>query len=448
MNKEQDLNYTGILKYWLPLASTWIMMAIEGPYLSAIVARMDFPVYNLAAFGVTFAFGLLIEAPVIMLMAAATRLVKDRGSFNKMRNFSFFLSAICTGVMLLSLIPALFDLWSRDLLQLKEEIRQYVWLAVACMLPWPGMIGIRRFYQGVLISQGHTKRLALGTILRLLAMSGAAYIAYEYKLLHGAASATLSLSAGVTCEAIYVTIVSLTAQKQVKQIPGSSLSYSKIAHFYYPLALTTLIGLTVQPLVTFAINRGYQPVESLAVIPVVNGIVFFFRAIPLSFQEVIIALMGEKQQNLRILRLFALYLGLFLTLALAFIALTPLASLWFQHIAGLNPSMAAFAGLPLIICIAIPASSLWLCWQRSMLICIKTTAPVTYASLIELATVIGLLVISIGYGWPMAAVSLAMIALVIGRLAANAYLQMTFDKMKRVKAPQDLIPVREGLSAD
>ena len=54
------------------------MMASEGPFLAAIIARLPDPEFNLGAYGVTFALAILIEAPVIMLMSAATSIVKDR----------------------------------------------------------------------------------------------------------------------------------------------------------------------------------------------------------------------------------------------------------------------------------------------------------------------------------------------------------------------------------
>ena len=61
-----------ILVFWLPLAGTWLMMAAEGPYLAAIIARLPDATTNLAAFGVAFAFAIIIESPVFMLMSAST----------------------------------------------------------------------------------------------------------------------------------------------------------------------------------------------------------------------------------------------------------------------------------------------------------------------------------------------------------------------------------------
>ena len=47
-----------ILRLWAPLEAAWLLMAMEGPFLAAILARLPNPTYNLAAFGVAFGFGM------------------------------------------------------------------------------------------------------------------------------------------------------------------------------------------------------------------------------------------------------------------------------------------------------------------------------------------------------------------------------------------------------
>ena len=58
----KTLNYRWIFWFWLPLTSTWLMMAVEGPYLVAVIARLSNPTNNLAAFGVAFSIAVIIEA--------------------------------------------------------------------------------------------------------------------------------------------------------------------------------------------------------------------------------------------------------------------------------------------------------------------------------------------------------------------------------------------------
>ena len=89
-------SYKQIFRFWLPLAATWIMMSVEGPYIAAIIARLGAEKENLAAYGVAFAFALVMESPVIMLMSASTALCRDRLHYQKLRNFSLFLSLAVT----------------------------------------------------------------------------------------------------------------------------------------------------------------------------------------------------------------------------------------------------------------------------------------------------------------------------------------------------------------
>ena len=44
-------------------------------------------------------------------------------------------------------------------------------VATAILIPWPAAIGYRRFYQGILVRHGLTRRVAYGTVVRLTSMS-------------------------------------------------------------------------------------------------------------------------------------------------------------------------------------------------------------------------------------------------------------------------------------
>ena len=63
-------------------------MGIELPIVSAVMARLTDPEIHLAAYGgVVFPLALIIEAPVIMLLAASTALSKDWMSYVFLRRF-------------------------------------------------------------------------------------------------------------------------------------------------------------------------------------------------------------------------------------------------------------------------------------------------------------------------------------------------------------------------
>ena len=200
--KKEPLTYKKIFFFWIPLAATWLMMAIEGPFLAAIIARLANPKFNLAAFGVAFSFAVFIESPVIMIMSASTALAKDKISYIKLRNFTFVLNGIITAVMIIFIIPPIFHFIIQGLIGLPENVAKLTHHAFLFILPWPAAIGYRRFYQGILIRNNLTRRVAYGTIIRLMAIVMTSLICYLFFDLNGALVGTLSLAVAVSAEAV------------------------------------------------------------------------------------------------------------------------------------------------------------------------------------------------------------------------------------------------------
>ncbi len=420
-----------IFRFWLPLAATWLMMSLEGPFLAAIIARLVDPKYNLAAYGVAFSFALIIEAPVIMMMSAATALVKDYNSFKKLRNFNFLISGLITVIMLVILIPSIFEFIAIDLINLTPEVEILTYKAFFVLLPWPGAIGYRRFYQGIMIRNNLTKRVAYGTVIRLLTMSLTALILYNFSQIDGAVIGASALSVGVITEAIASRfmanqlLIKIKSENHYKE----HLSYKEILNFYYPLALTSLIGLGVHPMVTFFIGQSRMSLESLAVLPVINSLVFIFRSLGLSYQEVVITLIGDKGENYKQLVGFAKNLGIILTGLLIIIALTPASGIWFSNISGLSETLTNFVKIPVIIISIMPALTVFISFQRATLVSVKVTSPVTLATVIEVAVIILTLFVSIKF-FDLTGVTAAMIAFIFGRFCSIFYLSFPFNKIK------------------
>ena len=176
--QKQPLTVKKIFIFWVPLAATWLMMAAEGPFLAAIIARLADPKHNLAAYGVAFSFALLVEAPIIMIMSASTALVRDGNSFIKLRNFTYILNGAVTLMMVIFLVPPVFNVITQDLMRLPENVAHLTHVACIILIPWPAAIGYRRFYQGVLIRSNLTRRVAYGTVVRLVTMASTASICY------------------------------------------------------------------------------------------------------------------------------------------------------------------------------------------------------------------------------------------------------------------------------
>jgi hypothetical protein len=425
-----------IFFFWLPLAAAWIMMSVEGPFLAAVIARLADPRFNLAAHGIAFAFALLIEAPVIMIMSASTALVEDRLSFKRLRIFIYSLNGIVTAAQLLILIPPVFRFLMLDLVAVPEEVASLTYWALWLLLPWPGAIGYRRFFQGLLIRDGLTRLVAVGTVVRLTGMASTGLILFFVFRPPGALVGAASLSVGVLGEALASRIMARGSVKRLletersEEVKGEGreggrkeeeLTYGRILRFYYPLALTSMIGLAAQPMLTFFMGRATAPLESLAVFPVVIALSFVFRSMGLSFQEVGIALMGKQHEHVLPLARFATVLGLLTMGCLALVAFTPAANFWFVTLSGLSPDLAAFALTPIAILVPIPLLSVVLSFQRGVLVVARRTRPITVATALEVGGIATLFPF-LGWNMGMTGVTAAAIAILIGRLASTTFL--------------------------
>ena len=419
------LSYKKIFLFWIPLAITWLMMSIEGPYLSALIARMGDPKYNLAAFGISFSFALIVEAPVIMLMSAATALVDSYNSFQKLKTFTYILNTVITLFMLVILIPSVFNFIAVDLIELPIEVVEITYWAFAALLPWPAAIGYRRFYQGILIRNNKTRLVTVGTFIRLITMSLTALILYLKFTFPGAVVASLSLSVGVTVEAIASKFMSLPVVEKIRSIKNTKndkeLSYKEIIDFYYPLALTSILSLGVHPFVTFLLGQSRMAIESLAVLPVINALVFIFRSVGLSYHEVFIALLGEKGEGYKPLRNFGLLAGISSVILLTLITTTPLAQIWFHNISGLSIELTQLSILPAIIVSIMPGLTFFISVQRAIQVYSRNNSPLTLATIIEVVGIIVVLFVGIKV-FDLVGVLAAAIAYVFGRSIANIYL--------------------------
>ncbi len=432
---KDELTYRQILVFWVPLAATWLMMATEGPILAAIIARLPDPKFNLAAYGVAFSFAILIEAPIIMIMSASTALVKDRDSYTKLRNFTFVLIGAITTGMIVFLLPPVFNFIMTNLVGLPPEVARLTHHACLALLPWPGAIGYRRLYQGILIADGKTRRVAYGTAVRLSSILLTSFSLYLFTDIDGSLIGGMTLGIAVTAEALATRAMAAGSVRRVMSLnrnplPSEILSYRYISSFYYPLALTSILALGVHPMVTFFLGKSRMSLESLAVMPVILSLIFIFRSLGLSYQEVSIALLGEGGRNLERLRRFAGILAVCVSGGLALISFTPAILFWFQKISGLSLDLAEFAILPTRILVLIPALSVILSMQRGVLVAFKNTKPITIATAIEVTGILCVLAITLR-GMDLVGVVGAALALFCGRSLANLYLLLPCSKVRK-----------------
>ena len=369
-NKPKSLPVKTILKTWWPLALSWLLMALELPALSSIVSRLADPKINLAAYGgIVFPLALIIEAPIIMLLAASTALSKDWDSYQKIRKFMHYTSAALTALHILVVSTPLYFFITRNLIGSPEEIILPARYGLAIMLPWTWSIAYRRFNQGVLIRFGHTRVVSQGTFVRLLADILVLALGYWLGNIPGIVVATSAVAAGVVSEALYIGIKVKPALEELKEQPISDpvLTRSAFLKYYIPLALTSLITLISQPLISTALSRMPRALDSLAVWPVLSGLLFLFRSPGIAYNEVVVSLLDEPG-SYHPLKKIAQYIALASTVLLLVVVSTPASRIWLISITSLPESLYPLARTALWFCLLVPGANTFQSWFQGILL--------------------------------------------------------------------------------
>jgi hypothetical protein len=382
-------HFRKIFATWWPLAASWILMSLELPALSAVIARLPNPDINLAAYGgVVFPLALILESPIIMLLAASTALSKDYASYQRLRTYMMRAGLLLTVLHILVAFTPLYYVVVVDIIGAPQEIVEPARLGLMIMTPWPWSIAYRRFNQGVLIRSGHSKAVGLGTVVRLSANLIVLTIGYISGNIPGIVVGTSAVACGVISEAIYAGLVIrpvLHNELRLEPVVQPPLNWQVFTVFYFPLVMTSLLSLLANPIGSAALSRMPLALESLAVWPVITGLIFILRSLGIAYNEVVVALLDECGAY-PYLKRFANLLAITTTTLLLLVTATPVAHVWFQGISALRPDLAELAQHALWFALPLPALSVLQSWYQGTILYSKRTSGITESVIIYLFT--------------------------------------------------------------
>ena len=365
-------------------------MSIEQPAAQAVITRLPHFEINLAAWGVVFSLSLIIEAPIIMLLAASTAVSRDWQSYRWLRRFMMWLSAALTAIHVIVAFTPLYDVVMRAWLGSQADVAAIIAAArpgLMLMTPWTWAIAYRRFHQGVLIRFGHSRAIGIGTLVRLGSMGAMLTVGALIGTLPGTAVAGAAIAVGVMSEALYTGLrVRPVLRDQLRPAPstGRPLALRSFLAFYVPLSMTSLLYLLTNPIITFALSRMPDPIASLDAWPVISGLTFILRSVGMAYNEVVVALLDEPHA-VHVLRRFTAGLTAAVTIAMVLLAATPLADLWFATAMGLTPKLTALARRAFWLALLVPGLNVLQSWFQGSIVHHGRTRGITEATGVYLA---------------------------------------------------------------
>ncbi len=415
---------SGLLRLWIPLALSWVLMTAGMPVVTAVLARMREPDLQLASLGISHSVTMAVQSPVIALLTASVALAKDRTSLRLLKRFTVVQVVLCTLIMAVLAYRPTFDLVIVDLMGTPPEVARLVRPSLLAFTLFPAGVAYRRFLQGLIIQRGSTSQVTYGALIRLATTVGLVLLGFRLGRWDGALVAATAMTAGILVEALYTHLVARQSVRLVEENQVSSaiatLTVPNLLQFYWPLAITSMVWLWAPSLINFGLTRAPFPVQSLAVWPVVSAQVVLVSSLGFSLMEVVVAVLKDPRAVVTVRR-FSLILCAASLAILYPLAFTPLATSWLQVVAGLNPELTAFAIPALRWSILLPLIAVVQSWFRGLIVAGESTSSIAQATMINVAIMVVVLLMGAAGKWMMGA-SLAAVALTISRIVEVGWL--------------------------
>jgi hypothetical protein len=426
--REQALSQARIFQFFSPLALSWIFMSVESPLSVALISRLPGAEVSTAAFQIMMGLALWIESPVIDLLSTSTTLARNRQNYVQLSRFAWWLIATVTLVHALLILTPAYWFVTRQIMGVPKEVAETARVGLAVMLPWSGLIGWRRYLQGILIRNSETKLVGYGTAVRVATMFGSAFLLYLGSNLPGVQIAGISLVCAVGAEAAFAHWASRATVRRefLRDEPGERpITFDKLRKFHLPLTATTMVTMLGTPVVSAALAHTSNSVVQLAGFQVALTLVWLMRTTVYALPEVVITLYRDEW-SAAALRTFCLRVGLISSGTMAVIWLTGLDRLFFSSVLHATPAELPIAHIAFLAPVLTPLIGACQSYLRGMLTAHHLTVSRLLAVGISMSTLAGALLIAhwLGVGGVVA----AGIALTVSFLAEFAVLAAAWQR--------------------
>ncbi len=341
------LTYTTILRLFLPLSLSDVIMVLAGPILTIGLTKLAHPETSLAAYSVALNVAILLESPIIMLLHASNLLSRYRETYQPLRHFMLWANALLTVLYALLAFTPAYDVIFRTLLGQPDAIADAARPAFQALLLWPAAIGWRRFYQGILIQHKRSSVVAYAGFGRIGSLAAVTALGVAGNA-HGATLAGVALVISVIVEAVAVTWLARPVLKGGVTDPNAEVpdwaprTIAQIARWYWPLAMTQILVTVVRPLINGGIARSVNPELGLAAWPVAWSTILMVANSVRMVQQVALTLLQDRRSYL-MLRRFTLTVGVAACGIMALLAVTPLGRLYMEWVLGLKGGLSTVA---------------------------------------------------------------------------------------------------------
>ncbi len=298
-----------LLKFYLPLAASSILMMVTHSVVSGAVARTLYPTIALAAYSASYSVAQVFQSPCYGLNRMCLTFTKGKRSHKKVAQVTLMILAII--VLLLSMISwtPLAEIIFLDVLGVSEEVCSMAVPSLRAFVFWPISAAIRSIFQSPIVMRKQTTWLTINMVARVVIMFAAAAILPGIWPVGPVGAIILMLGLGT--EAFLSFVVSKKGIQPLEEEGPDELipSTSQILKFALPLLIASPIQNIGRPIITGALSRTVTPEATLAGYQVALSFSFIFASITYNIYHMVIIFV-KNPQSFKLIRRFSAILGI------------------------------------------------------------------------------------------------------------------------------------------
>lgn len=350
--------YLSLFRFILPLVITELIYEFGLQVLNGGIARMPQATETLAAYGLAWGLTSFLSSTVSQTRQMALVLAKSRAACRTALQCVVGFGGL-HALLLAGLAFTPIGLWVVDDLHgVDQTLGRVVREALSFLLPIPLLLGVTRFYSGLLLRVRRTDMVSYAmtagitaSILSVLLLLSSDLVQAKPILLP-----LFATYAGALAEfAVILFGYRRFARQTLKEADHSNedssqtpLTRSYVLRFYWPLAATIGIQGVSRPVINLFIARGADGTESLAVLTIVYALAHLpygwlneLKNLPSAFQK--------QDPDAHAIRRFSAVCGLLSFTSMIVMFWTPIRTYLLETLIGVDQDFAVLCHLPLMI---------------------------------------------------------------------------------------------------
>lgn len=383
-----------LLRFYFPLAVTWMLMMFTHTIISSGLARTVDPTVSTAAYAVALSLGAIFEAPSVMLRQTGMALISSRQSYQVVRRVAGITLLACMAIVLaIGYVPALGRFVFQDILGVTDELLAATITAFRVTMLLPIASTLRCFYHSLIMLNRRTTYISIGMFIRVGFMIVLIYCFSTYRWVVGPLVGAIAIVGGIFIEGVnaYWFGRKLVPEGETTITPRTAWS------FYTPLIASSLFVAMGKPFINGGLARMPNAAVALAAFNVASSFAWVLISTSQNVHQVTMVF-GRDPLDRPLVKKFAATVGIVSTAALLAVSLSPLGRWLLTNLIQvpdelIEPSLwgiRTFALFPPVICWLEYNTGLLLLTQASRLVSLGKTVNLlaTIAFVLSLAPLV------------------------------------------------------------